>query len=291
MRLDIQKFADAKIVIDTILDTTGLKDDLDELETKIKPIVELIKGKFEAIGKAFSDALSKGGKNLKGIATKIIGIGKVASSVIAKIIMGTIKFGAVLISALGIVALLGLAFFAIVQAIDKVKQEHTELSAQVQYIVYALKTLLAPVIEWIGNIIAKIIQFAINGVMFILVLISRITGRALPSSKDFADSMKSAESSSKGTAKNAKEINKQLAGFDEMNTLQDNKSGGDGGIGGGISSTDFSAIDDAISKAQSKVDEFVEKWKERWEKVKKFFNDFGSFFSTLKFPPGRGSGG
>ena len=103
------------LIIKAVIDKKKFRDDLDDMkeDTKIDELVEKIKGKFSKIGDAFADALKKGGKGLKGLGTKIVSLGKVASGVIASVIKGTIKWGAILTASLGVVALLGLLFLGV----------------------------------------------------------------------------------------------------------------------------------------------------------------------------------
>lgn len=263
MRLDIQKFADGKVVIETKLDTSGFEDGIDDMEnsSKISKFIEAMKSKFTEIGQSFSDAIKKAGPSIKKIAKAIKEVGAIALKTIAKVIASAIGIGVALMTALGVVALIGVAFVSLIQAIDKVKQEHTELTAQIQYIIYAIKSMLTPLIEWLANAIAKIIQTAVNGILYVIALISALTGRKMPTAQEFADNMKNAEKSSKGTAKNAKEIKKQLAGFDEMNVIQDNR-GGAGGIGGATEfNFDIPTLDEQIAHIQQKVKDFVDRTK------------------------------
>lgn len=108
-----------------------------------------------------------------------------------------------------------------------------------------LANALGPVIQWIVNLLATAVQY-VGG------LIKALTGMDI-----FAGTAKSAENSLGNAAKSAKEIKKQLAGFDEMNVLQkDSDSSGGGGDAGTVTADveltglgDWSKIIDMFKKA------------------------------------------
>jgi len=259
MRLDIQLFADAKLVLETELDTTGVEEGLDDLPKKLKigDIVSKLKSKLSPLFKNASKTFQK-------VGTKISEIAKQTASFMGDAFKFITSLGVGLSGALGVVALIGLAFAGVASAVEKVATEHQDVITKIQYIIYVLKQGIQPIIDWIANAVVSIIQKAINGALFLVALIARLTGRTLPSGKDFADNMKNANKSSAGVAKNAKEIKKQLAGFDEMNIIQDNSGGGAGGIG--ASTPDIGGLDNAIDEANRKVDNLFAKISEWWDK-------------------------
>ncbi len=107
------------------------------------------------------------------------------------------------------------AYMAIRSAMNTLSQYDSQLAGNLKYIQFALANALKPVIEWILNAVVKILQYInyIANAWFKINLFS--------SAKDFKDM----EESANGTANSAKEIRKQLAGFDEMNVLNDSSSG------------------------------------------------------------------
>lgn len=111
------------------------------------------------------------------------------------------------------------AYNAIRGAMSTLSQYDTQMADNIEYIRYALASSLQPIIQTILNLVIKLLQY-------INYIAKAWTGKNLFKT---ADAFKSAQKSASGVAKSAKEINKQLAGFDEMNVLSDTSSGGAGG--------------------------------------------------------------
>lgn len=116
------------------------------------------------------------------------------------------------------------AYNAIRGAMSTLSQYDTQMADNIEYIRYALASSLQPVIQTILNLVIKLLQY-------INYIAKAWTGKNLFKT---ADAFKSAQKSASGVAKSAKEINKQLAGFDEMNVLSDTSSSGAGGGGADI---------------------------------------------------------
>ena len=142
------------------------------------------------------------------------------------------------------VARLALGIFGIRSAFMFLRRASSDLAsydqqyaANLEYIRYALTQAIAPVLQWIVNLAAKLLGY-INAIMqgwFGINLFSR------GSAKNF-QKMKAGAG---GVAKAVKEIKKQLAGFDEINMLTDQSdsgAGGGGGAGGAIPDFDLSAM-------------------------------------------------
>lgn len=155
-----------------------------------------------------------------------------------------------------------------------------QLSANIDYMKYALGSTLAPVIQWIVNLIYQ----ALKGVQS---LIYALTGVNI-----FANASAKAYSNMAGSAKKAKEETKQLAGIhSEISNIQDN-NGSDSGSGG---AGDVAPNID-LSKVNTKLNNFLKmlkegKWYEAgveigkkineslekipWESIKKKAGDIG----------------
>lgn len=142
------------------------------------------------------------------------------------------------------VARLALGIFGIRSAFMFLKRASSDLASydqqyatNLEYIRYALTQMIAPVLQWIVNLAAKLLGY-INAIMqgwFGINLFSR------GSAKNF-QKMKAGAG---GVAKAVKEIKKQLAGFDEINMLTDQSdsgAGGGGGAGGAMPNFDLSAM-------------------------------------------------
>ena len=149
-------------------------------------------------------------------------------------------------------ALFGLrgAYSAISRAMSTLSQQDKNMASQIQYIQWAL-----------ANAIAPIVKFIINGVYLIMSYINKIWkllfGHDLfKGPKEFASSMKSA-------SKSAKEIRKELAGFDEMNIL-----------GGNTTATGIDAPTFETPKLDtSGLEHFAKKVKEKMKEAKKSIED------------------
>ena len=134
------------------------------------------------------------------------------------------------------------AYNAIRGAMSTLSQYDTQMADNIEYIRYALASALQPVIQTILNLVIKLLQY-------INYIAKAWTGKNLFKT---ADAFKSAQKSASGVAKSAKEINKQLAGFDEMNVLSDSSSAGGGGA-------DISAPNIDLTGMQGEIPEWI-KW-------------------------------
>lgn len=105
------------------------------------------------------------------------------------------------------------AYFFIRQSINTLSQYNEKLANDIQTIRYALASMLQPIIEWIVQLVYKLLNY-------LGYIIKAWTGKDI-----FANAGKNLKSANK----EAKELRKELAGFDEMNILQDNASAGGGG--------------------------------------------------------------
>lgn len=112
---------------------------------------------------------------------------------------------------------------AIRGAMSTLSQYDDQMSSNIEYIKYALANALKPIIEWILNAVVKLLQY-------INYIAKAWTGKNLFTGAKAFEGMKKSASS---TAKSAKEINKQLAGFDEINILSDTSSTGGAGVASG----------------------------------------------------------
>lgn len=134
---------------------------------------------------------------------------------------------------------------AIRGAMSTLSQYDDQMSSNIEYIKYALANALKPIIEWILNAVVKLLQY-------INYIAKAWTGKNLFTGAKAFEGMKKSASS---TAKSAKEINKQLAGFDEINILSDTSStGGAGGASGG----DITASNIDLTGLQGEIPSWVQ---------------------------------
>ncbi len=129
-----------------------------------------------------------------------------------------------------------------------------QLSANIEYMKYAMGSALAPAIQFVINLIYQLMK-AIQSVVY-----------ALTGINIFANASAKAYSNMAGSAKKAAKETKQLAGVhDEINNIQETNP--DGGSGGGSvgPSFDLSQIDSQMSPLAQKLYEFFKPLKESWD--------------------------
>ena len=97
-----------------------------------------------------------------------------------------------------------------------------QLSANISYLKFSLGSMLAPVIDYLTNLMFKLLQI----IQYLVYYFARINIFAGRSAKSYASMGASA-------AKAAKETQKQLQAFDELNNINLDKGNGSGGGGGG----------------------------------------------------------
>lgn len=130
-----------------------------------------------------------------------------------------------------------------------------QLSANIDYMKYAMGSALAPAIQTVINLIYQLMK-AIQSVVY-----------ALTGINIFANASAKAYSNMASSAKKAAKETKQLAGVhDEINNIQETnpESGGGGGSAG--PSFDLSQIDSQMSPLAQKLYDFFKPLKESWDK-------------------------
>lgn len=138
------------------------------------------------------------------------------------------------------------AYMGIRRAISIVSSENEQVENSFQQIRKVIAGALLPLVQTIVNWIAKLMVY-VNYIWKVL------TGKNLfnfaDATKKSAKDLKSGAGSSGKIAKNLEKAKKQLAGFDEMNVLQDQEkdtgSSGAGGVGG-AGDTDFGNMFDKL---------------------------------------------
>ena len=139
------------------------------------------------------------------------------------------------------------AYTLISRSVSTLSQYNDQIKTDVQYIGFAISTALQPVVEYLISLVYKLLG-AINSISIAWFGVNL-----------FAEA--TADSMNKGV-KSAEKMKKALAGFDEMNVLQDTSSSGSGG-GTTAPSVDLSKIDA----------EGVEKTKNFWKDIAKFWEE------------------
>ena len=246
-----------KIVVGTKIDTKGIDEGLKEIDKKVTAhdvsqsfnkglgkVKGVIKGLASSIAGIFSKGLSVVGGVVKGIIGTIGSILTVVKVTIASIGKAMIRITAMSLGLSATLGVVGLVAGILVKAFKKVAEDNKELITNIKYLVYVIGEALAPVSNAVANMISQSIKNIINLLAKVITYVAYIINAwfginilANVSKDAFMKMQESTEESSKNlgkASKNAKDLKKQLAGFDEMNILQDNNAngGGAGGIGG-----------------------------------------------------------
>jgi len=143
-------------------------------------------------------------------------------------IQGAVKHVARL--ALGIFGIRS-AFMFLRQASSNLASYDKQYATNLEYIRYALTQMVAPVLQWIVNLAAKLLGY-INAIMqgwFGINLFSRGS----------AESFQKMKAGASGASKAVKQIKKDLAGFDEINKLTDQSDTGTSVGAGGVGMPSF----------------------------------------------------
>jgi hypothetical protein len=234
---------DGYVVIGTDLDTKSfdaqidyVKGQLDDIEDKLKQAdmgfevgdVQKLEAQYEKLTDKLRNLIRKKEElnktDLSNFQNGIENIGNSTSKVIKR------------------VAKWGLAVFGIRSAYNFVRQsistlagENEQLASDVEYIRYAIASTLQPVIERLIQLVYKLLQYV------------NYLAQAWFGVNIFANANAKAMNKAVGSAK---QLHKQLAGFDEMNVLSDTGSGAGGA--GATPSVD-------LSQMQGDVPEWI-KW-------------------------------
>lgn len=139
------------------------------------------------------------------------------------------------------------AYSLISRSVSTLSQYNDQIKTDIEYIGFAMATALQPVVEFLINLVYKLLK-AINSISVAWFGVNLFANAT-------ADAM------NKGV-KSAEKMKKSLAGFDEMNVLQDTSSKS-GTTGATAPSVDLSELDS----------EGVEKTKNFWKDIAKFWEE------------------
>ena len=251
MKLDIQKFADGSIVIGTEIETDEVDEFLqnlpqeakkqfdrmvDELEAK-QPEIERLSQKYAELMTEYMEKIKPGKagfmfesdiQDARELRKEIIAVVKELEKATGeKIIIPGIKdadtgiknVGKGLQEVIKKVAKWSLLLFGVTRvitfvknAISKIAQDDPQLKADLDYMKNALVYTMEPVVRGIVNLMKQLL-------IYVGYIVKMWTGKNI---------FENANKNLKSANKQAQEMQKTLAGFDEMNVLQDNKSSGAG---------------------------------------------------------------
>lgn len=142
-----------------------------------------------------------------------------------------------------------LVFTVITQALSKFRnwigdviKVSPEATAAIARLKGALLTLVQPLVNIIIPAFTKFVNILAAIINKIASVFAVLTGKTVESSRAAAEALNKQTSALNGTGAAAKEAKKQLLGFDEINQLTEDTSGGGGGSG--AIAPDFSGFDD-----------------------------------------------
>lgn len=142
-----------------------------------------------------------------------------------------------------------LVFTVITQALSKFRnwvgdviKVSPEATAAIARLKGALLTLVQPLVNIIIPAFTKFVNILAAIINKIASVFAVLTGKTVESSRAAAEALNKQTSALNGTGAAAKEAKKQLLGFDEINQLTEDTSGGGGGSG--TIAPDFSGFDD-----------------------------------------------
>ena len=246
---------DGYVKIGTELDTKGFDAEIRYVESQLEEIEYKLKKadmgfdvgdtvKLEAQYSRLSKQLDKLNQkqadlnktDLSNVQKSIDNIGKSTSNTIKDVARW----------ALGIFAIES-AYGFVRQAMSSVSQYNEQIATDVEYIRYALGSMLQPIIEGLIQLAFRLLTY----INYIAQAWFGVNLFANASTKSFEKNNKALGSS----VKSAKELNKQIASFDEMNVLNDTSSNSGGGAGADAIS--LPSMD--LSQLQGEVPEWV-KW-------------------------------
>ena len=222
---------DGKVIIGCDLDTRSFDAQIDYVENQMQEIEDKLKqadmgfevgdtqkleADYERLGIKLDNLQKKQAKlnqeqaqmgklDLSGVQAGIDNVNKGLTKTVKKVA----KWG---------LAIFGVrsAYMAVRSAMGTISQYEDDMKNNIDYIKYALAYTLKPIVEWILNAVVKLLQY-------VNYIAKTWTGKNLFKT---ADAFKNAQKGAKGLNK---ELQKTNASFDEMNVLQDTKSGGGSG--------------------------------------------------------------
>ena len=140
-----------------------------------------------------------------------------------------------------------------------VKSSIDGLKAALNGLKASLATAFAPIVSAVAPALTKLINMLTAAINTIGAFIAALTGQR--TYQRAVSGLNATGSAAGGAASEVKELNRQLAGFDELNILNDKNSGSGGGGGGGGAGGGFTY---ETAEIASGITDFVGKLKEMW---------------------------
>jgi len=241
------------------LETLSQEESFDEQSQevlKLEENIEKLNNQLTQLKQKQDDIDKSGYKNVK---ESIQNIGASTENVIKKVA----RWGLAIFS-------IRSAYMLVRQAVSSLSQYDEKIGADIQYIRFALATALKPIIETIIQLVYKLLAY----IGYIAKAWFGVNLFANASAKAFQKVNKGV----KDTNKSAKQLSKTLAGFDEMNILQDNGNVSSGGGGGGVGLPTQDLSD--LSKVE--IPKWLETLVNNGELIKNIIIGIGEAFLTWK---------
>ena len=225
----------------------GINNKIDSYDAKIKDATAALHANQEKAGQ-LSAKLSKGGvplgkafdkasRSVHDFTRRIISIGK--SAFVFSLVYAGLR--------------------SVVSYMGKVLNTNEQYRAQLAQLKGALLTAFQPIYEFVLPGVLAVLRILTAIVSVVANVFSALGGKSMKRSADNAKALNKEAAAIGGVGAAAKEAQRQLAGFDEINKLdsQESGSGGGGGGGGGIGGIepDFDAFNTDEYKA--KIDELT----------------------------------
>lgn len=222
----------------------GIEDKIDRYDAQIKRATADLKANQAEAGKLSAKLTSRGAK---------------AAEAIDKAGESAKKFGhrlAVLGKRILIFSVAAQAFRAIKEYMSSLLRTNEEYTSQLALLKGALMTAFQPIYEFALPGILAVLKALTAIVNVVGNVLSLIFGKTAKQSADNAKALNAEAKAISGVGSAAKEAEKSLASFDEINRLDSaDASGGGGGGGVGSAAPDFSAFD--TTEYKRKIDELT----------------------------------
>lgn len=217
----------------------------------LKPVISKVTKECQKISKSFLNLINPLNyikKIVGGISNKLKGTGTTVKQGIGHIL----KYAMTLFSLRSVYSLLS----SCAQSwLSSQNAGAKQLSANIDYMKYAMGSAFAPVIQYVTGLIYQLMK-AIQSVVYALFRVNI-----------FAKASASSYASMAGSVKKAKEESKQLVGVhDEINNVQSNDSSDSGSGGSSSPSFDLSGIENQMSPLAQKLYDFFKPLVDSWNK-------------------------
>ncbi len=221
-------------------------------QNKLASFFSVFKSKLDqakgSIG-SLKNSFSQMPKITQNITNNIKGMGKSLKSGLGQVL----KYAGALFSLRGIYSVLSSSAQSWLSSQNAGAQQ---LSANIDYMKNAMGSALAPVIQFVTNLVYQLMK-AIQSVVYALFRVNI-----------FANASAKSMGSVAGNTKKATKEAKQLAGIhDEINNVQENDNSNNGGAGSGsvAPSFDLSGVDSQLSPLAQKLYDLFKPLKESWD--------------------------